>query len=74
MPGNLEIHGLKIYVHVDSALFFTMNLELYLDKQPEGLYKIDNSILVLVCRLMEPVRGSKKKCRYVHFFYFCRAS
>lgn len=68
MPSKPNRYGLKIYALVDSKLFYTMKLEVYLGKQPEGPYKFDNSNLSLVCRLVEPIRGSNRNITMDNFF------
>lgn len=64
IPSKPNRYGIKIYALVDAKLFYVIKLEVYLGKQPQGPFAVDNTNLALVCRLCEPVRGSNGQ-----FFY-----
>ena len=43
---------------VDSKVFYTGNLEIYVSKQPKGLYLISNKPADMINRLAEPIYSS----------------
>lgn len=51
-------YGLKIFAMSCAKTFYTMNMEVYAGKQPEGPYRVDNSGLSVVNRLVQPVSGT----------------
>jgi hypothetical protein len=53
-PGK---YGIKIYALVDSRIFYTQNLEIYVGRQPEGPYQLSNSPADTVERI-SPISGS----------------
>ena len=54
-PGK---YGLKISAVVNSKVFYTGNLEIYVSKQPKGLYLISNKPADMIKRLAEPIYSS----------------
>lgn len=53
-------YGIKIFSLTCAKTFYTMNMEVYAGKQPEGPYKVDNSGLAIVSRLVQPVSGTRR--------------
>lgn len=43
MPSKPAKYDLKIYVLIDTCTFYTTNLDIYADWQPDGPYKTENS-------------------------------
>ncbi|KAJ8965808.1 hypothetical protein NQ317_000436 [Molorchus minor] len=68
IPSKPNRYGIKIYALVDAKLFYVIKLEVYLGKQPQGPFAVDNTNLALVCRLCEPVRGSNRNITMDNFF------
>ncbi|KAB0804070.1 hypothetical protein PPYR_01040 [Photinus pyralis] len=62
IPSKPNKYGIKIFALADSKTYYTVNMEVYLGKQPDGPYATDNSASAVVRRLCEPIRGS---CRNV---------
>lgn len=58
IPSKPNKYGLKIFALVDSRMFYTLNLEIYAGKQPEGPFQQSNKPSDVVLRLAEPVVGS----------------
>lgn len=58
IPSKPSKYGIKVISMVDSKMFYTANLEVYLGAQPDGPYKVDNSASSVVKRLCSPIRGT----------------
>ncbi|XP_015120075.1 piggyBac transposable element-derived protein 4 isoform X1 [Diachasma alloeum] len=58
MPTKASKYGLKIYALVDAQMFYTVKMEVYVGKQPEGPYKLPSTSQSLVERLALPVLNS----------------
>lgn len=41
-------YGIKIFATVDSVVFYTCNMEIYVNKQPEGPFKDSNEPMDVV--------------------------
>ena len=54
-PAKYEI---KVYALVDARTFYTSNLEIYASKQPEGVYKLDNSANSVVKQIIDPIANT----------------
>lgn len=52
--------GIKMFAMCDAKTFYTSNLEVYVGKQPEGPYKVSNSPLEIVKRLVNPIENSSR--------------
>lgn len=48
-------YGIKIYAVADAKTYFTVNMEIYPAKQPNGPYKIPNDVHSVVKRVAEPI-------------------
>ena len=56
MPMKPAGYGIKTFALVDSETFYTLNLETYVDKQPEGSsYILSSNPYEVVLRIVEPV-------------------
>ena len=51
-------YGIKISALVDSRVFYTWKMEIYIGKQPKGPFQVNNSPSSVVKRLMEPLYNS----------------
>ncbi|XP_050314861.1 piggyBac transposable element-derived protein 4-like [Anthonomus grandis grandis] len=58
IPSKPSNYGIKILALVDSKMFYTTNLGIYVRVQPVGPYKVDNSAISVVKRLCAPLSGS----------------
>ena len=58
MPKKPAQYGIKIYNLAGARMFYTLNLEIYAGKQPEGQFKVSNSPQDVVERLIIPLSGS----------------
>lgn len=68
IPSKPSKYGIKIYALVDSRMFYTSNLEVYVGKQPDGPFKVSNSPGDVVERLCEPVWGSGRNITIDNWF------
>lgn len=58
IPSKPSKYGIKIISLADSKVFYTLNFEIYVGKQPDGPFQVDNSAISVVKRLCEPIKGS----------------
>lgn len=68
IPSKPNKYGIKIYALVDSRMFYTLNLEVYVGRQPEGPFHLSNKPSDVVMRLAEPVFGSGRNIVADNFF------
>lgn len=61
-------YGMKVYALVCAKSFYTLNLEVYLEKQPDGPYALGNSACDVVLRLIEPISGTGRNITTDNFF------
>lgn len=60
IPSKPNKYGIKMYALVDSRMVYTLNLEVYVGKQPEGPFQLSNKPSDVVMRMTEPVLGSER--------------
>lgn len=60
IPSKPAKYGVKVFALVDCKNAYTLNLEVYVGKQPEGPYKLSTSAEDLVIRLTEIVHGTNR--------------
>lgn len=58
MPKTPARYGIKIFSLVDSRMFYTSNMEVYVPNQPSGYYSLDTRPSSVVKRLTESIRNS----------------
>ena len=58
MPKKPARYGIKIFALVDSRTFYTFNMEIYADQQPDGPYKQDNGSCEIAKRMLAPLHNS----------------
>lgn len=59
IPSKPNKYGLKIYAISCEKMFYTTILEVYLGKQPQGLHIVAKSVLVVVLRIWERIKGTR---------------
>ncbi|XP_066248793.1 piggyBac transposable element-derived protein 4-like [Euwallacea similis] len=68
IPSKPNKYGIKIFALVDSKLFYTLNLEVYVRKQPKGRFDLSNSSTDLVLRLAKPIYGTGRNVTEDNWF------
>ncbi|XP_060809155.1 piggyBac transposable element-derived protein 4-like [Amyelois transitella] len=68
IPSKPNKYGIKIYALTDAKMFYTTKMEVYVGKQPDGAYKVDNSAMALVSRLSEGIYGTGRNITCDNFF------
>ena len=68
IPSKPSIYGIRIFAMVDSKVFYTGNLEIYANKQPEGLYLISNEPADISRRLAESIYSSRRNITAGNWF------
>ncbi|XP_022913435.1 piggyBac transposable element-derived protein 4-like [Onthophagus taurus] len=68
IPSKPNKYGIKIFALVDAKCYFTTNLEVYVGKQPDGPYAVDNSASAVVQRLCEPINESGRNVTTDNWF------
>lgn len=68
MPNKPNKYGIKIFALADSKTFYAMDLEVYLGKQPDGPYAIDNSAAAVVKRLCNSIKGTHRNVTCDNWF------
>ncbi|KAJ4447052.1 hypothetical protein ANN_09041 [Periplaneta americana] len=53
-------YGIKVFSLACAKTFYTLNMEVYAGKQPEGPYQVDNSAKCVVNRMVQPISGSRR--------------
>ena len=68
MPKKPNKYGLKIFALVDAKTRYTLNLEPYVGKQPEGPFRVENDASSIVLRLIEPISGTSRNITCDNWF------
>ncbi|XP_071053651.1 piggyBac transposable element-derived protein 4-like [Onthophagus taurus] len=58
IPSKPAKYGIKIFTMCDAKSFYTSNFEVYCGQQPNGIYKVSNSPIDIVKRLITPIENS----------------
>nr|XP_022907230.1 piggyBac transposable element-derived protein 4-like [Onthophagus taurus] len=58
IPSKPAKYGIKIFAMCDAKSFYTSNFEVYCGQQPNGIYKVSNSPIDIVKRLITPIENS----------------
>nr|QPD02190.1 PiggyBac2 [Dichotomius schiffleri] len=61
-------YGIKVFSLVDARTFYVANMEIYLGRQPEGLYKILQTPAEVVTRLITPINKSGRNVTHDNWF------
>ncbi|KAJ8914727.1 hypothetical protein NQ315_017437 [Exocentrus adspersus] len=68
IPSKPAKYGVKIFALVDSKTFYTLNMEVYVGKQPEGPFAVSNSPKDVVARLCQPIKGTGRNVTVDYWF------
>lgn len=68
MPNKPAKYGLKIFSMVDSNVFYTSNMEVYVGTQPPGPYEISNAAKDVVLRMCETIFNSGRNVTLDNWF------
>nr|CAH7732627.1 unnamed protein product [Callosobruchus chinensis] len=60
IPSKPAKYGLKVFALCDARTAYTVNMEPYVGKQPEGPYCLGNSAQEIVLRLVQPIEGTNR--------------
>lgn len=61
-------YGIKVFSLACAKTFYTLNMEVYAGKQPEGPYQVDNSAKCVVNRMVQPISGSRRNVTTDNWF------
>lgn len=61
-------YGIKIFALVDSVCYYTVNLEVYVGKQPSHEFSIDNRPYEVVLRLSQPISKTGRNITMDNWF------
>ena len=68
IPSKPNKYGIKIYALTDAKAIYTLNMEIYVGKQPNGPYQVDTGSLALVTRLCEVISKTGRNITCDTFF------
>ena len=68
IPSKPNKYGIKIFAMVDAKVLYTLNLEIYAGKQPEGPYNVSNAASDVVLRLARPIFNSGRNITADNWF------
>ncbi|XP_055950804.1 piggyBac transposable element-derived protein 4-like [Argiope bruennichi] len=60
IPNKPAKYGIKIFTLCDAETFYCSNMEIYIGKQPPGLFTVENKPLDIGKRLVMPIENSNK--------------
>lgn len=68
IPSKPAKYGVKIFALADAKMFYTLNMEVYVGKQPQNSpFQVSNSQDV-VCRMVEPISGTRRNITTDNWF------
>lgn len=68
IPSKPNKYGIKIFALVDAKTFYTSNMEVYVGKQPEGQFAVENTGKAVVERLIEPIVNTGRNVTMDNWF------
>ena len=68
IPNKPAKYGIKIFALCDAKMHYTSNLEVYVGKQPEGPYSMDNRAIAVVERLCKPIYYTNRNVTMDNWF------
>ncbi|VEN49604.1 unnamed protein product [Callosobruchus maculatus] len=68
IPSKPNKYGIKIFALVDSKMYYTCNLEVYVGQQPEGEFRQSNDPKSVVLRLIMPITKTGRNITVDNWF------
>lgn len=68
MPNKPAKYGIKVQALVDARSYYVVNFEVYAGKQPEGPFRLSNSPIDVVERLIQPISGSNRNVTFDNWY------
>lgn len=68
IPNKPAKYGIKIQALVDSKTFYTLNMEVYTGKQPDGPFQLSNSPKDIALRMIEPISRSHRNVTFDNWY------
>lgn len=68
IPNKPSRYGIKVFSLVDAKTYYTLNLEVYTGKQPDGPFFVSTAAKDVVERLCEPISQSKRNVTLDNWF------
>jgi hypothetical protein len=68
IPSKPSKYGIKIFALCDAETFYTLNLEIYAGKQPDGPFAVSNSPHDVVLRLITPIENTGRNLTVDNWF------
>ena len=68
LPNKPAKYGIKIFALVDTIVYNTQNMEVYLGIQPDGPFRVDNSPKEVVKRIVSPILGTGRNVTADNWF------
>lgn len=68
MKNKPARYGIKIFSLADACSYYTLNMEIYVGKQPDGPFVVDNSAFEVVQRLVLPIENSGRNVTIDNWF------
>ncbi|XP_022248458.1 uncharacterized protein LOC111087142 [Limulus polyphemus] len=68
IPNKPTKYGIKIQAMTHTKTFYVCKMEVYTCRQPDGPFKVDNSHLPLVLRLISDISGSDRNVTFDNWY------
>ena len=62
--NKLAKYGIKTQALADAKTYYVCKMEIYAGKQPDGPFKVDNSSINVVTRLISEISGSGRNVKF----------
>ena len=68
IPNKPAKYGIKIQALADAKTYYVCKMEIYAGKQPDGPFKVDNSSISVVTRLISEISGSGRNVTFDNWY------